>query len=873
MSRPVKPNRGQVAVATVAAALLAVHVALVARLGAGQSPNVDEPAHLAAGMAMWQYGSFDLYCVNPPLARAAATLPVLCMSHEELWGDFEGAPQPRPEFVLGAQFVESHPDRWERFLVAGRWALLPFTIAGGVFCYFWAAELFGRPSGLLALALWCFSPEILTWSSVIGTDAAAAAVGVGAGYFFWRWLRRPTWGRAAAAGLFLGLAVLSKTTWVLLFGVWPALWLFWRWTGLRHAERPRAAGLAFALLIGLYTVNLGYACRGSLTPLGDFEFYSRLFTGAGSEGGEPVPGNRFAGSPLGRLPVPLPEAFVRGIDLQKVDFETRRNGSRSYLFGEWSDRGWWYYYLAGLGLKVPLGVWCLGLIAAVGCLSRLREGSAGLSGGAGRTDGPALADHVAVLAPGVAVLALVSSQDGFSHHFRYVLPALPFAFVWAGQAARAVGPGRWFSSAVVLASTGWAVAAPLGVYPHTISYFNELAGGPSNGHRYMLGSSFCWSQDRFYLRDWLRDHPEADSPYMLLERSVSLERLGLRSRGEPPRGGPAPGEGDGAGDRTYGPVPGWHVVDVQRLHDPDGAYLYFLEFEPVATIGYSTYIYQIDAEAANRVRRDASWPELRSPPDLDALAGELAAARDSSGRTAAALFLPTGGEPAPGEEIRDVVRGDESVSLTVVSEKDIREGRLGGYDVLVVPGGHAGVQGTALGAAGRKAVREFVRGGGGYVGVCAGAFLAGVNDEWGLKIVNARTETGERFVPGLGNVSASFRGWGTVSVDLTADGNRLFGGSPRRHRMDHTGGPVLYRANEPDLPDYRSLASYGSELWRHPFQRGTMIGTPAMVATKFGRGKVVLFGPHPVAGGGRENLLTQAIRACRDPERLARSAR
>ncbi|NQT13662.1 MAG: hypothetical protein HQ582_12995, partial [Planctomycetes bacterium] len=135
-------------------AILLIHVGLVAWLAARWSPNIDEPAHLAAGLAAWQYGSFEYYCVNPPLMRAVATLPILAMSPETRWGDFRMAGTERPEFVLGAQLVESHPQRWRQFLVAARWAVLPFSIAGGLFCYAWAAELFGRKAGLLALTLW-----------------------------------------------------------------------------------------------------------------------------------------------------------------------------------------------------------------------------------------------------------------------------------------------------------------------------------------------------------------------------------------------------------------------------------------------------------------------------------------------------------------------------------------------------------------------------------------------------------------------------------------------------------------------------------------------------------------------------------------------
>lgn len=324
--------------------MLSIHIVLVGWLSAHQSPNIDEPAHLAAGMAMWEYGSFDLYCVNPPLMRAIATLPILFSSHEKAWGDFRAAPRPRPEFVLGAQFIESHPASWEKFLVAARWALLPFTIAGGLFCFSWANEAFGPKAGLISLALWCFCPNIITWSSLICTDGAAAAMGIGAAYSFARWLQFPTWSRTLLAGLLLGLALLSKMTWLVLLITWPSIWVICRFLSKKTLlKQATFLQLIAVIALGLYVLNLGYAFDGSFAKLGDYVFYSRVL---GGDSGT----NRFSDTLLSQLPVPVPRPFIAGLDLQKLDFE---QGMPSYLFGHWSDRGWWYYYLVGLLIKVP----------------------------------------------------------------------------------------------------------------------------------------------------------------------------------------------------------------------------------------------------------------------------------------------------------------------------------------------------------------------------------------------------------------------------------------------------------------------------------------------------------------------------------------
>lgn len=62
----------------------------------------------------------------------------------------------------------------------------------------------------------------------------------------------------------------------------------------------------------------------------------------------------------------------------------------------------------------------------------------------------------------------------------------------------------------------------------------------------------------------------------------------------------------------------------------------------------------------------------------------------------------------------------EVCSLT---PEDIIEGKLKRFDVLLIPGGFAQNTLDALGQTGAERVRAFVRSGGGYVGICAGAYL------------------------------------------------------------------------------------------------------------------------------------------------------
>lgn len=48
------------------------------------------------------------------------------------------------------------------------------------------------------------------------------------------------------------------------------------------------------------------------------------------------------------------------------------------------------------------------------------------------------------------------------------------------------------------------VASTLAVYPHQLAYFNELSGGPENGHRHLLHSNLDWGQDYLLVRRWMK---------------------------------------------------------------------------------------------------------------------------------------------------------------------------------------------------------------------------------------------------------------------------------------------------------------------------------------------------------------------------------
>ncbi len=361
------------------------------------------------------------------------------------------------------------------------------------------------------------------------------------------------------------------------------------------------AQLVCAGMIAGYTINAGYGFSESFRPVGSIAFVSKSFapnedinrqiTKMGTNK------NAFSLSDIAWVPVPLPQCFVQGIDIQKRDFEA---GFRSYLMGEWKHGGWWYYYLIGFLVKEPIGFQLMLYVSILHGLWTWRRWSK-----------ESFREWSLIVLPPVLIFGLVSSQTGFNHHMRYVLPAYPFLFIIA---ARTVTLGRfwkWFSFACLT----WQAAAVLWFAPHWMSYFNEFAGGPKNGHKWLVDSNIDWGQDILMLKWWQDKHPEAMPLQAAMFTTFDPKDIGLQFRLPAPfvKGKPEIVGRDG----LRGPQPGWYAISVcmlkgQHFSVPEGDgewslstenFTYFLDnFEPVDMIGYSIYIYHISEDDAERVR-------------------------------------------------------------------------------------------------------------------------------------------------------------------------------------------------------------------------------------------------------------------------------
>ncbi|MDR0611597.1 MAG: glycosyltransferase family 39 protein, partial [Planctomycetaceae bacterium] len=459
----------------------------------------------------------------------------------------------RDEFPVGNEFIRLNGENSFRYFMLARLFCIPFSILGAVVCYRWAKEIYGTKSGFIALIFWCFSPTILGHASTIGPDAHAAACGLFAAYLFRHWLKSPSVSATIFSGLALGLAELTKTTWLILFPLWLFFWLFWRITNKDQKSKPSLTALGIILFIGIICINIGYSGERMFQPLGQFRFISTALGGSNTETNNKMKGkNRFRETVFKSIPVPLPQNYLLGIDIQRSDFEFR---SENYLLGEWKYGGWRYYYLIASAVKEPVPLILLTGLSVLFSFHLLRR------------------DELILLLPAITVFILVSSQTGMNQHYRYVLGMLPFLFIFTAKIG--IIQHRLLQIAILLLMI-WYCGSSLVVFPHSLSYFNEAVGGPDSGHRYLLGSNLEWGQDVLLLKKWIDEHPECQPVFIAQSSYYDIGTVGIKSNVT-------------LKNLT---TPGWYAIGVNNLYKKDEKYHCFLNHQPVAKIGYSIYIYR-----------------------------------------------------------------------------------------------------------------------------------------------------------------------------------------------------------------------------------------------------------------------------------------
>ncbi|MDW8068689.1 MAG: glycosyltransferase family 39 protein [Anaerolineae bacterium] len=504
----------------------------------------DEGPHIAAGYAYLRTGDLRLQPVHihPPLANVLAAAPLLLQPD---------LPDPRQidGWEIASLSAVTDTVVWQyphpaRIALATRLPIIGMTLLLAALVYRWAADLWGPRGGLLALFLLAFDPNIIAHGSLVTTDMAVTCWGTAALFLAARALRRPRWGYAVGSSVALGMALASKVS---ALSLMPALLILALLAPVRLRHRLAAAlsGLALAALV-LWAV---------------YRFEVRSVSG---------------------IPFPLPAATH--VAIYRALQEHYRLGHPAFLMGQNRDHGWWYYFPVALALKTPLPTV---LLVLVGFIGQPRFAPQAL-----RRWAPL------VVFPLVYLASTPFSTVNIG--YRHLLPVLPFLFILAGRAVRITECAVCTTYSVLriplLACLAWLAAGTLRVAPNYLAFFNELAGGPAGGYRYLVDSNLDWGQNLWQLRDWMQENG-VERVFYAHYSSARPEVYGISVDWLPPDWRAIP-------FTPLDPAPGIYVIGatvLQGVYTPDvNTYAWFRAREPLARLGDALFLYRAEPRPAPR---------------------------------------------------------------------------------------------------------------------------------------------------------------------------------------------------------------------------------------------------------------------------------
>jgi hypothetical protein len=362
-------------------------------------------------------------------------------------------------------------------------------------------------------------------------------------------------------GVALGLAAASKFSCLLAIPGLLVVWLMQlarRGAGIGKslAHAPMVAVAAFLSLWAAYLFDVG--------PLADQSAFG--------------PQKQWQAIPqwVKNAPIPMPSLPLGMLRL----LGHNRWGHASYINGQVTRYGAWYYFPEALALKLPLGVLCASGVAGA---ALLRRGSTGARG------------RIAAVAVVGVVFLLLAMSGNIMIGVRHVLPVIGLLVVVASAAIVTVG---WTGLLVVL--IGVTALETAAAHPDYLSFFNLIAGGARHGDAFLLDSNVDWGQDLKRLAAWLHTSPEAQKHTYALRlfaypRKQILAHVGLD---------PAASERDPQDWLIISKMSRHGLTDARLLRDgtiqPGPDYRWLAHCPLVKRIGDSIEVYDVRSAVAAR---------------------------------------------------------------------------------------------------------------------------------------------------------------------------------------------------------------------------------------------------------------------------------
>lgn len=553
-------SRNEIVAITIVFALM---LAMMATSMVKKSATYDEVIHVPVGYSYWKTNGYIMDQGAPPLVKMIDTLPLLFMDlnfkiEGQAWIDAN-------DLAFGHAWLYGNNSNSDDIVNAARGMVILLSLLTGLLVWYWARELLGPAPAAGAAIIYAFEPTIIAHSQLATLDVGTMFFGTLSLWLFYRYLKYRTWGAIITAAVAFGLYQATKysaITFVFILGLMLIATLVRDW---RRGEPWNALALlkhsivffviVFAIIATIYGWDSMQILTGDPTRIAKYDNALQM---------------------LGPLHKPVmwfltqPQIvggqWLRGLIWQIAH---SRRGHPAYLMGQYSQTGWWYYYPIAYLLKTPIPM-ILMLLAGSFAFFRSQWVKA-----------TAKTTFIMTL----VVFGFFTLTNKIDIGVRYLLPIYPILVIMAA-ALIPVSIARRRQLAQMTICTVmivWLILESVSIYPDYLTYFNQFAGGPRGGIRYLADSNVDWGQDLKGLAKYVTDN-DIDKIVVSYFGTANLDHYKFPYRMF-------------TDQEIHRYTPGIYAVSVNNLlnvfieNKTDYDWLY--KREPTAIIGNSIYVYRV----------------------------------------------------------------------------------------------------------------------------------------------------------------------------------------------------------------------------------------------------------------------------------------
>jgi len=162
-----------------------------------------------------------------------------------------------------------------------------------------------------------------------------------------------------------------------------------------------------------------------------------------------------------------------------------QKGALTFLNGSYSSDGFRTYYILAFLIKSTIPVIILTVIS-VFAFKKIPATNF---------------DKIYILVP-ILIFFGAASYSKTQIGLRYILPVYPLLFIYFSGLYKSRFSFYTLRFTLYLLLF-WHIFSSIKTYPHYLSYFNEITGGPKNGYKYLVDSNLDWGQDLKFLKKYL----------------------------------------------------------------------------------------------------------------------------------------------------------------------------------------------------------------------------------------------------------------------------------------------------------------------------------------------------------------------------------